>query len=125
MTQRSIGLWMTLVAAVLFAVSAVAAADVFESVEPVRVAQFRSIFAALILVAVAFRRNALSHGGRIGGLMLLGGNLAAVTITFYWAIERLGVGNHHPVHRPGPRDGLDAPRRKEERASAAAWPAPA
>lgn len=93
---------MTLAAAVLFAVSAVAAADVFESIEPVRVAQFRSIFAAVVLAAVAFRRGVLSHGGRIGGLMLLGANLAAVTITFYWAIERLGVGPGTTIQFTGP-----------------------
>jgi drug/metabolite transporter (DMT)-like permease len=83
---------MTLAAAVLFAVSAVVAADVFDAVSPARVAQFRSLAAALVLGFVAFRRRAVSPRGQIGWLLLLGANLAAVTVTFYWAIERLGVG---------------------------------
>lgn len=83
---------MTLAAAVLFAVSAVVAADVFEAVSPARVAQFRSFIAALVLGAVAYRRGVTSAGGHWAWLMLLGANLAAVTVTFYWAIDRLGVG---------------------------------
>ena len=93
---------MTLAAAVLVAVSAVVAADVFVSVEPVRVAQFRSIFAALVLVAVAFRRRVLAVEGRCGGLLILGVNLAAITITFYWAIQRLGVGPGTTIQFTGP-----------------------
>jgi len=90
--ERTIGLWMTLVAAVLFAVSAVAAADVFESVAPARVAQFRSMFAAIVLMAVAARRGMLGVGEHWWMTALMGANLAAVTVTFYWAIDRLGVG---------------------------------
>lgn len=92
MAERVVGLWMTLAAAVLFAVSAVVAADVFAQVSPARVAQFRSVMAAVVLVAIARRRRALAHGGRLWQLGLLGASLAAVTVTFYWAIQRLGVG---------------------------------
>lgn len=93
---------MTLAAAVLFAVSAVVAADMFASVEPVRVAQFRSIFAALVLVAVAYRRRLLAHRGRLRALFMMGINLVAITITFYWAIERLGVGPGTTLQFTGP-----------------------
>jgi drug/metabolite transporter (DMT)-like permease len=86
------GLWMTLAAAVLFGVSSVVAADVFDAVSAARVAQFRSVVAALVLGAIAYRRGLTSHGGNLALLALLGVNLAAVTVTFYWAIERLGVG---------------------------------
>lgn len=92
MAERVVGLWMTLAAAVLFGVSAVVAADVFEMVSPVRVAQFRSVIAALALGAVAYRRGRVDHGGQLRTLAVLGAILAAVTVTFYWAIERLGVG---------------------------------
>lgn len=93
---------MTLAAAVLFAVSAVVAADLFDSVTPARVAQGRSVFAAAVLAAVAYRRRALSGEGNIGGLVLLGANLAAITVTFYWAIERLGVGPGTTIQFTGP-----------------------
>jgi drug/metabolite transporter (DMT)-like permease len=90
--ERTTGLWMTLAAAVLFAVSAVVAADVFEHVSPARVAQFRSVFAAIVLGAVAARRRLLGVGKDLWWTALMGANLAAVTVTFYWAIDRLGVG---------------------------------
>ncbi len=92
MSTRVAGLWMTLAAAVLFGVSSVVAADVFDAVSAVRVAQFRSVVAALVLGAIAYRRGLASHQGHLALLALLGVNLAAVTVTFYWAIERLGVG---------------------------------
>lgn len=92
MAERALGLWMTLAAAVLFGVAAVVAADVFALVAPTRVAQFRSVIAALALGLIAWRRGRIDPGGELGRLMLLGAALAAVTITFYWAIERLGVG---------------------------------
>ncbi|HSJ33513.1 MAG TPA: EamA family transporter [Acidimicrobiia bacterium] len=92
MAERALGLWMTLAAAVLFGVAAVAAADVFILVAPTRVAQFRSVMAALVLGAVALHRGRIHPRGQLLKLILLGANLAAVTVTFYWAIERLGVG---------------------------------
>lgn len=92
MAGRSLGLWMTLAAAVLFAGAAVVAADVFTLVAPTRVAQFRSVIAALVLGGIALRRGRIHPRGQLVGLILLGATLAAVTVTFYWAIERLGVG---------------------------------
>lgn len=92
MSPRTAGLWMTLAAAVLFAGSAVVAADVFSAVAPPRVAQYRAVVAAVVLVAIAGRRRVLRPAGNLWGLALLGLNLAAVTVNFYWAIERLGVG---------------------------------
>lgn len=78
--------------AVLFGVSGTIAADAFDSFTPMQIAQFRSTVAAMLLGALAYRRRQTSTGGRLPALMLLGGFLAAVTISFYWAIERLGVG---------------------------------
>ena len=83
---------MAIVAAVLFGVSGVVAADAFESVDPVVVAQYRSIGAAAILVGVAYARRQTRTAGMRFDLVLMGGLLAGVTITYYWAIDRLGVG---------------------------------
>lgn len=92
MTTRTTGLWMTLAAAVMFALSVVAAADVFAAVGPVGAAQIRSILAALILGVIAYQRGLTAHGGKLWWLALLGVNIATVTVTSYVAIERLGVG---------------------------------
>lgn len=83
---------MALAAAVLFALSVVTAADVFASIGPIGAAQVRSILAALILGAIAYRRRVTAHGGKIWWLALLGANIALVTVSSYMAIERLGVG---------------------------------
>lgn len=89
---RVSGIWFALIAAFLFGVSGVVAADVFSEVDPTRVAQLRSLMAAVFLLAIATRRRALRVRGHITGLLLFGVLLAAVTITYYWAIDRLGVG---------------------------------
>lgn len=68
------------------------AADAFEVVEPAVVAQYRSVMAAVVLGLIAWRRRALSPHRSLGGLVVFGGFLAAVTITYYVAIDRLGVG---------------------------------
>lgn len=86
------GVLYTATGAVLFGVGGVVAADAFAVVEPVVVAQYRSVMAAMVLGLVAYRRGVTSTGGRLGELALFGAMLASVTITFYWAIERLGVG---------------------------------
>src|SRR5690606_26376697 len=93
---------MTPPAAALFGVSAGVAADVFEAVSPVRVAQFRSVLAALVLGTVAYRRRLLNPQGKLGWTAALGANLALVTVTFYWAIERLGVGPGTTIQFTGP-----------------------
>ncbi len=83
---------MAIAAAVLFGVSGVVAADAFASVDPVIVAQYRSVGAAAILVGAAYLRRQTRTAGMRAELLLLGALLAAVTITYYWAIDRLGVG---------------------------------
>lgn len=83
---------MALAGALLSALAAVVAADVFSVVPALRVAQARSVIAAVLLGAVAYLLGKGSHGGNLGMLAVFGANLAAVTIFFYWSIERLGVG---------------------------------
>lgn len=96
------GLWLALVAAVLFGVSGVVAADAFDAVDPVRVAQYRSVMAAAVLMAVAARRGVLAIRGHAGTIVVFGGLLASVTITYYWAIDRLGVGPGVTIQFLGP-----------------------
>lgn len=96
------GVWLALLAALLFGVSGVVAADIFDTVNPTRVAQYRSVLTALVLLAVAARRRKLAARGSYPLLALLGLFLAGVTITFYWAIERLGVGPGVTIQFLGP-----------------------
>lgn len=86
------GVLYTATAGVLLGVGGVVAADAFAAVQPVVVAQYRSVMAAIVLGFVAYQRRVTSTGGRLGELAVFGATLASVTITFYWAIERLGVG---------------------------------
>lgn len=93
---------LALSSAVLFGVSGTIAADAFASFTPMQIAQFRSTVAALILGAIAYRRRQTMTGGRLPALGLLGMFLAAVTITFYWTIQRLGVGPGVTIQFLGP-----------------------
>lgn len=90
--MRIPGVWLALAAAFLFGVSGVVAADAFDAVDPLKTAQVRSVLAALVLGAVAHRRGRAGMAGQGGWLVVFGGFLAGVTITYYWAIDRLGVG---------------------------------
>jgi drug/metabolite transporter (DMT)-like permease len=96
------GVWLALAAAFLFGVSGVVAVDAFAEVDPIQVAQFRSVVAAVILVVVAYaKRQSRTRGIRLP-LLVLGVMLATVTITFYWAIDRLGVGPGVTIQFLGP-----------------------
>lgn len=96
------GVALALIAAVFFGVSGVVAADAFAAVDPIQLAQIRSVGAALLLGAIAYRRRAVATGGRLGELFFFGVILAAVTAAFYVAIDRLGVGPGVTVQFLGP-----------------------
>lgn len=85
-------LWFALSAAVLWGVSGSVAADVFDKVPPPRVAEVRALVAALFLVPYAGMRGQLRTQGNGRWLVLFGFTLAAVHVTYYWAVEGLGVG---------------------------------
>ncbi|MGI9584000.1 MAG: EamA family transporter [Acidimicrobiia bacterium] len=91
-SRSTTGGFLALVAAALFGVSGAVAAGVFDSIEPARVAQARSLIAAVLLIPYAAYRGVLDPRGGIVKFMILGVNLALVNVTFYWAIDRLGVG---------------------------------
>jgi len=86
------GIAFALLAALFWGVSGAIAADAFTHVSPARVAEVRAIVTALVFIPFAYVRGALSPRGGLLGFALLGVNLAIVNVTFYWAIDRLGVG---------------------------------
>ncbi len=91
-SRSTTGGLLALLAAAMFGVSGAVAGGTFDVIEPAYVAQVRSFVAAILLVAWAWYRGSLAPGKGIWRLMLLGLNLALVNVTFYWAIDRLGVG---------------------------------
>lgn len=96
------GIWLTAIASVLFGVNGAVAADLLGSLPAGNTAQIRSVLAALILGALAYGRRATHHGGKLVGLAGLGVVLATVTVTFFIAIDRLGVGPGVTIQFTGP-----------------------
>jgi drug/metabolite transporter (DMT)-like permease len=99
---RTRGIWLTVIASVLFGVNGSVAADLLGSLPAGNTAQIRSVLAALVLGALAYRRKATRHGGHLLGLAGLGVVLATVTVTFFIAIDRLGVGPGVTIQFTGP-----------------------
>jgi drug/metabolite transporter (DMT)-like permease len=93
---------MTALAALLFGVNGAVAADLLASLAPLNVAQIRSVLTALLLGLVAYRLGAASPRGRLPALAALGLLLAAVTVSFFAAIDRLGVGPGVTIQFTGP-----------------------
>ncbi|MDJ0791567.1 MAG: EamA family transporter [Acidimicrobiia bacterium] len=91
-SRSTTGVLLALTAAAMFGVSGAVAGGVFEDIDPARVAQSRSLIAATLLVGFAAWRGVLRPNGGVPKFALLGLNLALVNVTFYWAIDRLGVG---------------------------------
>lgn len=104
MTDRrsASGALLAFLAATFFGVSGAVAGGVFDTIPPALVAQARSLIAAVLLVGWAWHRRALRPGKGIWRLVLLGVNLALVNVTFYWAIDRLGVGPGATIQFLGP-----------------------
>ncbi len=96
------GIFLALTAAALYGVSGAIAADVFSDLDPTRVSEARALIAAAVLVPYAWWRGRLNPHGQIPMLLILGANLAVVGITFYWALERLGVGPGATLQFLGP-----------------------
>jgi drug/metabolite transporter (DMT)-like permease len=96
------GVLLALTAAGFYGVSGAIAADLFAEVDPTRVSQARAIVAAAVLVPYAWSRGRLHPQGQIWWLAVLGLNLALVGITFYWALDRLGVGPGATLQFVGP-----------------------
>ncbi len=90
--RSTTGALLALTAAGMFGVSGAVAGGVFATVGPAYVAQVRSLIAAVLLCAFAAYRGALAPGRGMWRFAILGFILASVNVTFYWAIDRLGVG---------------------------------
>ena len=93
---------LALFAALLWGVSGAVAADAFEEVAPARVAQVRSLVALFFLFPYAWRRGLLKTHGAGRQLVVFGLILATVHVTYYWALQRLGVGPGVTVQFLGP-----------------------
>ncbi len=100
--RQQIGIALALGAALLWGVSGAVAADAFSDVSPARVAQARAAQAALILLPLAWWRGVLRPRGMMTWLVAMGVSLAVVNVTFYWALERLGVGPGATIQFVGP-----------------------
>jgi len=83
---------LALGAAAMWGVTGAVAAGVFDVVSPAHVSQSRAIIALVILVPYAAYRGVLAPPKPLWKFMLLGVNLALVNVTFYWALDLLGVG---------------------------------
>ena len=96
------GVLLALSAAFLWGVSGAVAADAFSEVSPARVAETRALITTAVLVPVAWRRGVLNPKGGVGWFFVLGVNLALVNVTFYWALDLLGVGPGATIQFLGP-----------------------
>jgi len=86
------GIAFALLAALFWGVSGAVAADAFAAVTPAQVAEVRAFVTSLFFVPFALHRGVLAPRGGLVWFALFGANLAVVNVTFYWAIDRLGVG---------------------------------
>lgn len=100
--RSTTGGFLALTAAALFGVSGAVAGGIFDVLDPARVAQVRSLIAAVLLIGWAWYRGTLHPGDGLWRFALLGLNLALVNVTFYWAIDLLGVGPGATVQFLGP-----------------------
>src|SRR5680860_403294 len=86
------GIAFALLAGLFWGVSGAVAADAFAAVTPAQVAEVRALATAIFFIPFALYRGVLSPRGGLIWFALFGANLAIVNVTFYWAIDRLGVG---------------------------------
>ena len=96
------GIAYTALAALLFGVNGAVAAALVSAIPAGNVAQLRSVLAALVLSLIAYRRRAVATGGRLIALVCFGLILAVVTVSFFVAISRLGVGPGVTIQFSGP-----------------------
>lgn len=96
------GVLLALAAAFMWGVSGAVAADAFGEVSPARVAEARALITTAVLVPVAWWRGLLHPKGGLGWFFVLGANLALVNVTFYWALDLLGVGPGATIQFLGP-----------------------
>lgn len=96
------GALLALTAAGMWGISGAIAGGVFDIVPPAYVAQVRSIIAVVVLAPYAAYRGVLRIPEKPWKFVVLGVNLALVNVTFYWAIDLLGVGPGSTIQFLGP-----------------------
>lgn len=102
LSAARIGILLGLAASTLWGVSAAVAAGAFDAVEPARFAQWRATTAAVLIVPIALAVHGRPPRRMWGWLGLVGIVLASVNVTFYEAIDRLGVGPGATIQFLGP-----------------------
>jgi inner membrane transporter RhtA len=96
------GVLLALASAVMWGVSGALAAGVFDVVPPAYVAQARSLLALVVLVPYAAWHGVLKPSAPLWKYAALGVNLAVVNVTFYLALDLLGVGPGATIQFLGP-----------------------
>lgn len=96
------GALYALLCALMFGFAGAVAGGVFDVVPPARVAQARSLMVVVLLVPFAVIRGSFKPQPGLWRIALMGLNLALVTVTFYWAIDLLGVGPGATIQFLGP-----------------------
>jgi len=86
------GALLALVTATLWGVTGAIAGGVFDVVPPAYVSQVRAVVTVVVLLPYAVVRGTFRVPSQLWKFMLLGVNLALVNVTFYWALDLLGVG---------------------------------
>lgn len=86
------GALLALLTAALWGVTGAIAGGVFDIVPPAYVSQVRAVTTVLVLLPYALVRRTFSVPPQLWKFVLLGVNLALVNVTFYWALDLLGVG---------------------------------
>lgn len=87
-----LGLTLALTSAVIFGLSGAVAGGLFDEVSPTRLTQARAIAVMVTLLPYVLIRGAPAVGKAWPALLAFGVVLAGVTVTFYWALDLLGVG---------------------------------
>jgi len=106
LSAARIGIILGLAASTLWGVSAAVAAGAFDAVEPARFAQWRATTAAVLIVPIALAVHGPPPRKMWGWLGIVGVSLAGVNVTFYEAIDRLGVGPGATIQFLGPIGAL-------------------
>ena len=106
LSAARLGIILGLAASTFWGVSAAVAAGAFDAIPPPRFAQWRATTAALMLLPLGLIVHGRPPRRTWGWLALVGVALASVNVTFYEAIDRLGVGPGATIQFLGPIGAL-------------------
>ncbi len=101
-TRATTGALLALVTAALWGITGAMAGGVFDVVPPAYVAQIRAVVTVIVLLPYAVFRGTFKVPAQLWKFMVLGANLAIVNVSFYWALDILGVGPGATIQFLGP-----------------------